>query len=107
MSDVTTWYAVAALAVTTAGGILTNYLGRTRRQEIEVAEDQSADLAGADLTTLAGIATVVSRQSLKISALEAKASAMGRYQRVLVAALRGAGVPVPAPDPEDEPLIRG
>ncbi|SFF11261.1 hypothetical protein SAMN05216251_108207 [Actinacidiphila alni] len=104
MENPETWLGVLAIAITTAGAVVMKWINRGR-PEVQLYEP--ADLDGADLTTIAGIATVVSRQSLKISALEAKTAAQGRYQRVLVAALLRAGVPVPDPDPEDEPLIRG
>lgn len=103
MESPETWLGLLAVAITTAGAVAMKWLGR--RQGLPVAE--SADLDGADLTTIAGIAQVVSRQSLKISALETRVAAQGRYQRLLETALRDAGLPVPRPDPEDEPLIRG
>jgi hypothetical protein len=102
-----TWLGLLALLVTTMGGVAAAWLGRERRQELPLGEADPPELAGADLSTLAGIAQVVSRQSLKISALEARVAAQGRYQRLLETTLRAAGLPVPTPDPEDEPLIRG
>lgn len=113
MSDVTTWYAVAALGVTTVGGVLTNYLGRGRRQEIEVAEVPD-ELAGADLSSEAGVIAVVIQLSQQVAELrseltgtQARVAAQGRYQRLLVATIDTMGGTVPQPDPDDVPLIRG
>lgn len=110
------WYAVLALFVTTAGGVLTAWVGRgrTTEQEIAVSERAPTELMGADLTTLAGLATVVSRQSQKISLLEteqvtttARLGALTRYVPVLRQTIQSLGGEVPRPDPADAHLIDG
>ncbi|MFJ4434616.1 hypothetical protein [Streptomyces sp. NPDC088923] len=74
-----------------------------------------------DLTTLAGIAAVVTEQQQRIRDLEAAQvaqrehaavqdrtiGALRRYVLRLQAALRSTGAPVPEPDPDDADLIRG
>lgn len=74
-----------------------------------------------DLTTIAGLADELVKQrrrnearDLRIDGLEAeqrqdraRLGAYGRYMAVLQEALRRHGLPVPDPDPVDEPLIRG
>ncbi|MGW6739737.1 hypothetical protein ACWGDX_03140 [Streptomyces sp. NPDC055025] len=119
MDSPSSWYAVLALVITTAGGVITAWVGRGRRQEVQMSEESPAELVGADLTTLAGIATVVSRQSQKLTAQEQKIShlegeqagtrdrlaALGRYIRILQTTIRQAGLPVPEPDPGDQHLI--
>ncbi|MFE2941051.1 hypothetical protein ACFXKG_18600 [Streptomyces sp. NPDC059255] len=119
MDEPSTWYGVIALLITTVGGIMTARGGRIRRQEVPVAEPEPAELVGADLTTLAGIATVVSRQSLKLTAQEQRIhqleaeqaatrdqiAALVRYNRLLQGTIRRAGGVVPEPDPSDRPLI--
>ncbi|MEE4541005.1 hypothetical protein V2S66_03355 [Streptomyces sp. V4-01] len=108
MDSPTTWLGVVAAAIATGGGVATAWLARGRQQEVPMAvPDPAPELVDADLSTLAGIAQVVSRQSMKISALERRAAAEARYRRRLAAALREEGLPVPDPDPEDAPLLRG
>lgn len=113
MSEPNSWWAVLALVITTAGGVLTAWLGRGRREEVPLSEPEAPELAGANLSTLEGIAVVVSRQSRKITTLEShqqhtdrKLAAHGRYMRTLQQVIRSLGAPVPDPDPEDAPLIR-
>ncbi|MFJ2116625.1 MULTISPECIES: hypothetical protein [unclassified Streptomyces] len=119
MDSPSSWYAVIALAITTAGGVLTAWIGRGRRSEITVSEESPPELAGADLSTIAGIATVVSRQSQKLTAQEHKIrdlegeqagtrdrlAALGRYIRVLQDTIRQAGLPVPEPPTADRQFL--
>ncbi|MEV7422887.1 hypothetical protein [Streptomyces sp. NPDC091212] len=112
MDEPSTWWGVIALAITTVGGVATAWMARERPREVRVPEPSAPELAGADLSTLAGIATVVARQSRKISSLEteqaatvARLGALSRYIRVLQGTIRQAGLPVPEPDPSDLPLI--
>ncbi|MGX9921800.1 hypothetical protein ACWIG4_18320 [Streptomyces sp. NPDC002248] len=80
-----------------------------------------ADDGEPDLSTLAGIAAVVTEQQQRIRDLEAAQvaqrehaavqdrtiGALRRYVLRLQAALRSTGAPVPEPDPDDADLIRG
>lgn len=112
MSDVTTWYAVAALGITTVGGLATKYVGRGRTQEVQVTEVPES-MAGADLSTNAGIVAMLVQVSQEVADLrtqlthtQARVSAQGRYQRLLESTIQTMGGIIPRPDPEDEPLIR-
>lgn len=113
MSDATSWYAVAALGITTAGGLATRYVGRGRRQEVPVTSVPES-MAGADLSTNAGIVKMLVQVSQEVADLReqltdtrAKVAAQGRYQRILENTIHRMGGTVPQPDPEDVPLIRG
>ena len=67
-----------------------------------------------DLSTVEGLAAELVRVRRRLGSVESKQqytgarlAAHGRYITVLQDALRGAGVPVPPPDPADAPLING
>ncbi|WNI16603.1 hypothetical protein [Actinacidiphila sp. ITFR-21] len=106
MDDPTTWYAVAALAITTGGAVLTAWLARGRDQApIQMPAGQRDALAGADLTTIAGIASVVVEQSQRITGTEARVGALSRYVTTLKDTIRDLGGDPPDPDPADRPLI--
>lgn len=67
-----------------------------------------------DLSTIEGLAAELVRVRGRLRTVEteqqhagARLAAHGRYITILQDALRGAGVPVPPPDPADAPLIHG
>lgn len=114
MDSANSWWAVLAIVISTAGGVATAWLGgRERRQEVEVPE--GAELAGADLQTISGLAAAVTQlssahtqASSRIAQLESRESetrerlaAMWRYIRLLRSTILGLGGVVPEPDRED------
>ncbi|MEV8042474.1 hypothetical protein AB0P02_01335 [Streptomyces griseoluteus] len=111
------------------GGIVSIIVARISRPapapppppvSLEKKERESA-LAGADLSTVPGLASVLVRQEERIGHLEDQVeqaqehslfqdrviAALRRYALLLEAALTRSGTPVPEPEDGDKELIRG
>ena len=103
---------VAVLGV--VGSIVVAWISTPRR------EDEDKEEPVRDLTTIAGLAQVLTDQGHQISELQRKQleheeharvqdrtiRALRRWALVLETALRSTGATVPEPTPEDAPLVR-
>ncbi|MGW2267056.1 hypothetical protein [Streptomyces koyangensis] len=114
MSD-GTLLGAASIVVGGIASVVVAWISRPR------AAPTDADPPDGDLSTVAGIATVVAQQQQSIVRLEAAQArqrehsaaqdrtitALRRYVLALQGALRRSGTPIPEPEPEDADLIRG
>ncbi|MEW2545141.1 hypothetical protein AB0910_05050 [Streptomyces sp. NPDC047002] len=108
MDDSTTLYGAASIVLGGLFAFLTALVGRPRDRP---DRPEPGEPDPEQLTTVAGIAAVVTQQQ-RLRDLEteqthttARVGTLTRYVRTLKAALRSVHVPVPEPDPGDRHLI--